>query len=280
MTAAADLAALAELVALARGKRIVALTGAGCSTESGIPDYRGPDAPPRKRPPIQHREFIERADARQRYWARSLIGWPKLAGARPNAAHRALAALAAPAGPLAGLITQNVDGLHAAAGSRDVVELHGAIARVRCLGCDARTTRDELQARLADANPSWRAQPPAEPAPDGDVDLPDELVAGFHVAPCVACGGVLMPDVVFFGGSVPRATLDAAWAAFARAELLLVVGSSLAVFSGYRFVRRAAEHGIPVAIVNHGPTRGDPHAAVRVDARAGAALTALAAALA
>jgi NAD-dependent SIR2 family protein deacetylase len=267
-----------ELVALARGRRIVALTGAGCSTESGIPDYRGPTAPPRKRPPIQHREFIDRPDMRQRYWARSLLGWPKLAAARPNEAHRALAELA-DAGPLAGLITQNVDGLHQAAGSRGVVELHGAIARVRCLGCDARTTRAELQERLLAANPTWGHAAPLVPAPDGDMDLADDAVADFRVEPCEACGAVLMPDVVFFGGSVPRETLDAAWAAFDQAELLLVVGSSLHVFSGYRFVRRAAERGVPVAIVNHGPTRGDPHASLLLDARAGAALPALAASL-
>jgi len=269
------IAALAELV---RGRAIVALTGAGCSTESGIPDYRGPTAPPRRRPPIQHREFIDRDDARRSYWARSVLGWPTLAAARPNDAHRALVELAA-SRALAGLITQNVDSLHQAAGSRDVVELHGAIGRVRCLGCDARSGRAALQARLVEANPGWLQQRPGEAAPDGDSELADARVADFHVVACAACGGVLMPDVVFFGGSVPRATLDAAWAAFDRAEVLLVVGSSLAVFSGYRFVRRAAERGIPVAIVNHGPTRGDPYATLLLDERAGAALPALAAAL-
>jgi NAD-dependent SIR2 family protein deacetylase len=272
--------AFERLAQLVRGKRIVALTGAGCSTESGIPDYRGPDTPPRTRPPIQHREFVDRAEHRLRYWARSMLGWPRLAAARPNDGHHALARLEA-AGALAGLITQNVDGLHHAAGHRAVVELHGALARVRCLACDALTTRDELQARLRAANPAWpeRARAVAI-APDGDADLPDELLADFAVVACAACGGVLMPDVVFFGGSVPRATLDAAWATFERAEVLLVVGSSLTVFSGYRFVRRAAERGVPVAILNRGPTRGDEHAAVRLDARAGEALPALASALA
>lgn len=271
--------AFEQLARLVRGKRIVALTGAGCSTESGIPDYRGPDTPPRTRPPIQHREFVDKAEHRLRYWARSMLGWPRLAAARPNDGHRALARLEA-TGVLAGLITQNVDGLHHAAGHRAVVELHGALARVRCLACDALTTRDELQARLRAANPAWpeRARTVAI-APDGDADLPDELLADFAVVACAACGGVLMPDVVFFGGSVPRATLDAAWAAFERAEVLLVVGSSLTVFSGYRFVRRAAERGVPVAIVNRGPTRGDEHAALRLDARAGEALPALASAL-
>jgi len=270
--------ALDALIGLLRGRRVVALTGAGCSTESGIPDYRGPDTPPRARPPIQHREFVDDTSARRRYWARSMLGWPALAAARPNRGHEALAALER-AGAVAGLITQNVDGLHHGAGSREVVELHGALRRVRCLACARVTARDELQRRLADANPGWLERGGAV-APDGDADLADGAVAGFEVVACAACGGVLMPDVVFFGGSVPRPTLDAAWATFDRAEVLLVVGSSLAVFSGYRFVRRAAERGVPVAILNRGPTRGDPHAALRVDARAGESLAAVARALA
>ncbi|HEU4726465.1 MAG TPA: NAD-dependent protein deacetylase [Kofleriaceae bacterium] len=270
---------LPALVSLLEGRRVVALTGAGCSTESGIPDYRGPDRPPRTRPPIQHREFVDHADARRRYWARSALGWSRFSSAVPNRGHLALAALEL-AGVVAGLITQNVDGLHGAAGSRAVVELHGALARVRCLSCGAIVTRDAVQARLLAANPGWleRAEGAAI-APDGDAELPDALVAGFTVAGCDACGGTLMPDVVFFGGSVPRVTLDAAWQLFDRAEVLLVVGSSLAVFSGFRFVRRAAERGVPVAILNRGPTRGDPYAQVRVDARAGDALPALASAL-
>ncbi len=267
--------AVERLAQLVRGRRIVALTGAGCSTESGIPDYRGPDTPPRKRPPIQHREFVDHADRRQRYWARSMLGWPRLAGARPNDGHRALVELEA-AGTLVGLITQNVDGLHHAAGSRDVVELHGGIGRVRCLACNAVTSRAELQARLGEANPTWTERAHAvATAPDGDADLPDDLVADFAVVACSSCGGVLMPDVVFFGGSVPRLVLDAAWSTFDRAEVLLVIGSSLTVFSGYRFVRRAAERSVPVAILNRGPTRGDPHAELRIDAPAGLALQAL-----
>ncbi len=271
---------LEHLAQLARGRRLVVLTGAGCSTESGIPDYRGVDTPPRTRPPIQHREFVDKPEMRRRYWARSMLGWPRLSGARPNAAHTALAELES-AGVVAGLITQNVDGLHGAAGSQRVVELHGAIGRVRCLSCGDLTDRASLQARLDSANPAWEARAAdARIQPDGDADLPDHLVADFTVVACAACEGVLMPDVVFFGGSVPRSTLDAAWEAFDRGELLLVVGSSLTVFSGYRFVRRAAERGIPVAILNRGPTRGDPHAQIRVDARAGEALPALARALA
>jgi NAD+-dependent protein deacetylase sirtuin 4 len=271
---------LLPLVQLVRDRRVVALTGAGCSTESGIPDYRSPDRPPRARPPVQHREFVDRPDARRRYWARSVLGWSRFSAAQPNPAHAALADLER-RGLLAGVITQNVDGLHGAAGSRMVVELHGALARVRCLACDAPATRDTLQSRLLAANPGWldRAQHAAI-APDGDADLPDNLVAGFTIVPCHACGGTLMPDVVFFGGSVPRTTLDAAWLLFDRAEVLLVIGSSLTVFSGYRFVRRAAERGVPVGILNRGPTRGDDYAAVRLDARAGLALPELARALA
>ena len=277
---------LLPLVQLVRDRRVVALTGAGCSTESGIPDYRGPDTPPRSRPPIQHREFVERGDARRRYWARSVLGWSRFSAARPNPAHTALVELEQ-RGVIAGVSTQNVDGLHGAAGSREVVELHGALARVRCLTCGEISTRWDLQERLRAANPGparrWRSSALVhdgpgedvvpESAPDGDAEL--AACSGFRIVAC-ACGGVLMPDVVFFGGSVPRATLDAAWALFDRAELLLVVGSSLAVFSGYRFVRRAAERGVPIAIINRGPTRGDEHATLRVDARCGLALPALA----
>jgi NAD+-dependent protein deacetylase sirtuin 4 len=271
-----DLTSLAEL---ARGRRVVALTGAGCSTESGIPDYRGPGTAPRPRAPLQHREFVDKESNRRRYWARSLLGWPRLAAAQPNDGHRAIAALER-AGVLAGVITQNVDSLHTVAGSVNVVELHGALARVRCLACGEITSRSVLQDRLLGANATWPARARmATIAPDGDVDLPDELVEDFRIASCTACDGVLMPDVVFFGGSVPRATLDAAWALFDQAELLLVIGSSLTVFSGYRFVRRAAERGVPVAIVNRGPTRGDPHAQLLVDAKVGEALPVLVRAL-
>lgn len=274
-----ELEALGTLIRLVEGRRVVALTGAGCSTESGIPDYRGPDTPPRKRPPIQHREFIDRPEARRRYWARSMLGWARFSSARPNAAHVALAELERRAA-VAGVITQNVDGLHGAAGSRAVVELHGALARVRCLACDAVVTRDAVQARLVAANPGWLARAhDVALAPDGDAELADELVAAFAVVACAGCAGTLMPDVVFFGGNVPRATLDAAWQLFDRAEVLLVIGSSLTVFSGYRFVRRAAERGVPVGIINRGPTRGDACAALRIDARAGLVLSELARAI-
>ncbi len=272
------------LIELVRGRRIVALTGAGCSTESGIPDYRGEGKPPRERAPIQHREFLTDPDVRRRYWARSVLGWPRFASARPNGAHHAIARLEQ-LGVVVAVITQNVDGLHHAAGSSAVIELHGALSRVRCLGCEAITSREHLQARLSAVNVGWfecidRDLGDVASRPDGDAELADEHVRAFSVVGCETCGGELMPDVVMFGGNVSRTTLDAAWATFDRAEVLLVVGSSLAVFSGYRFVRRAAERAIPVAIINRGPTRGDEHAALRLDASAGIALPALVEALA
>jgi NAD-dependent SIR2 family protein deacetylase len=268
--------ALAELVA---DGDVVVLSGAGLSTDSGIPDYRGASGSRRRHTPMTYQTFTRDPRGRHRYWARSYVGWRQIRGARPNDGHRAVGELQQ-AGMLGGVITQNVDGLHGAAGSREVVELHGALARVRCLDCAALTTRDAIQARLLAANPGWLERTrSAATAPDGDADLPDDLVDGFTVVGCAACGGTVMPDVVFFGGSVPRATLDAAWAMFDRAEALLVIGSSLTVFSGFRFVRRAAERGVPIGILNRGPTRGDDHAAVRLDARAGVALPALARAL-
>lgn len=274
-----DLAALADLVA--RARRLVVLTGAGCSTESGIPDYRSPRAVPRGRP-IQYLEFVRRPDLRRRYWARSLVGWPAIAGARPNAAHRALAALES-CGRVDMLITQNVDRLHQVAGSERVIELHGALHEVRCLDCGAVSSRAALQARLVAANPAWAARP-AEIAPDGDASLADkglaaEDLADFVVPGCAECEGVLKPRVVFFGENVPSPTVARAFAAVDGADALLVVGSSLAVWSGLRFVRRAAERGLPVGLVNLGPTRGDPHVTVRVEARAGDVLPALAAQL-
>ena len=269
---------LAQAVALLRGRRVTALTGAGISTESGIPDYRGPSTRARARNPIQHGQFVRDAAARRRYWARSVIGWPRVAAAEPNAAHAALAAMER-GGALAGIVTQNVDRLHARAGSLRVIELHGALSDVSCLDCGGREARARLQARLLALNPGFASRG-AELAPDGDAELPATLVDAFVVAGCVDCGGVLKPDVVFFGGSVARDIVEAAYALVEAAEALLVVGSSLEVYSGFRFVRRAAERAIPVAIVNLGPTRGDDLAALRWDERAGAALPALAAALA
>ena len=215
---------------------------------------------------------------RQRYWARATLGWARFSGAEPNPAHRALAALER-AGVVTGLITQNVDRLHQRAGSHRVIELHGALADVICLGCGSFEVRAALQARLLAANPGWLARA-AVLAPDGDADLPDEDVATFRVPACLDCGGVLKPDVVFFGGNVARPILEAAWALIDEAQVLLVVGSSLTVFSGFRFVKRAAERAKPLAIVNLGSSRGDSLAQVRVEARAGELLPALAAALA
>jgi NAD+-dependent protein deacetylase sirtuin 4 len=265
-----------QLRALASGRRVVALAGAGLSTDSGIPDYRGAGRPPRT--PLVHRDFLASAATRRRYWARSFLGWPRVSAAPPNDGHRAVAALEH-AGRLGGVITQNVDGLHQRAGSRRVVELHGALARVRCLECGALESRAASQERLAALNADWRGGVAAI-APDGDADLDAAALAGFVVAECLACGGILKPDVVFFGDNVARPVLDEAWRLFDEAELLLVLGSSLTVWSGYRFVRRAAEVGKLVAIVNLGPTRGDALATVRVAAPLGTVLPELAAALA
>ncbi len=251
------------LVELLRGKRVCVLTGAGISTESGIPDYRGPTAPPRRRPPIQHRDFLEQPGTRARYWARSMLGWPRFRDFAPNAAHLALAKWSS----ATGLITQNVDRLHQKAGHGELVELHGALAEVRCLSCPTRIDRDELQKTLVSGNPSALAWSYTLFA-DGDADLPDEVVQDFVVPPC-ACGGVLKPDVVFFGDSVPRPRVETAFALLDAADALLVVGSSLTVFSGYRFVLRAKEQRQPIAVLNLGPTRADGDASVKLEARAG-----------
>ncbi len=259
-----------------RGQRALALTGAGCSTESGIPDYRGPSAdgqPRAPRTPIMFRDFVSSARARQRYWARSVRGWPALANARPNQAHSALAALEL-AGGLVGVITQNVDGLHAAAGSRRLVELHGKLAQVRCLVCAAMCDRAELQERLLARNPGWLERAAAL-APDGDAELDGEAVADFAVEDCAGCGGPLKPDVVFFGENVPRNRVERCYQLIDDADAVLVLGSSLTVMSGFRFVRHAAKSGTPVLIINQGLTRGDPYAAHRVNLPLGKALNEL-----
>jgi len=269
----ADVAALADLLS---GRSVVALTGAGCSTESGIPDYRG-NGRPAPRHPIQHDAFLRKAEVRRRYWARATLGWQRFSGARPNAAHRALAALEGH-GLLRGIITQNVDRLHQAAGSRNIVELHGALADVLCLECGAREDRGDLQARLLAANPGWLERAVTE-APDGDAELSADEVAGFQVVGCAHCAGTQMPDVVFFGGSVPQAKVAAAWKLVDGADVLLVVGSSLAVYSGWRFARGARERGIPIAIVNMGPTRADDISHLHIQAPAGVVLSAVTARL-
>ena len=269
---------LGELAALLGGKRVVVLAGAGCSTESGIPDYRGPDGSLRKRGPMQYGEFVGSAEGRARYWARSVVGWPRFTAARPNEAHRALARLEG-CGVVRGVITQNVDGLHQAAGSRSVVELHGSLAAVRCLGCGAAVRRSAFQERLLAENAGWwerlRAALDAgavESAPDGDAELPAWAVERFRVPGCERCEGVLKPDVVFFGENVPRARVEEAWRLFEEGDALLVAGSSLAVYSGRRFTDRARREGVPIAVVNLGPTRVDEAAAVKVEARLGEVL--------
>jgi NAD-dependent SIR2 family protein deacetylase len=247
---------------LLRDRSWVALTGAGISTDSGIPDYRGPASI--RATPMQYSEFVGSVDAQQRYWARSYLGWRRIGHAKPNAGHRALADLET-AG-LAGVITQNVDGLHAAAGSRRLITLHGDIATVICLQCGDRSARTELQHRLADANPQLDEPPLLEHAelrPDGDAVARDWQQ--FRMVGCLQCGGRLKPDVVFFGESVPKARVEAAYALVARADVLVVLGSSLTVMSGLRFVRHQAKLQQPVVIINRGPTRGDELATVKID---------------
>ncbi|HEX7162684.1 MAG TPA: NAD-dependent protein deacetylase [Trebonia sp.] len=265
---------------LSRGN-VTVLSGAGLSTESGIPDYRGPSGQARRAAfpgtaqPMTYQEFTGSAGARQRYWARSHLGWRHVTGAAPNAGHRAVAALER-AGLVAGIITQNVDGLHQAAGAEAVTELHGSLHRVVCLSCWERSSRETLDTRLRTANPAWTAAAVGlEPAvnPDGDVAL--EETGGFAVVDCLACGGLLKPDVVFFGENVPRARVGECFALVSASSALVVLGSSLTVMSGLRYVRHAASLGIPVLIVNQGTTRGDDLAAARLDAPLGAALTAL-----
>ena len=263
---------ISEALDFLSGRRLVVLTGAGVSTDSGIPDYRGPNAP--QRMPMTFQEFVSGPAARQRYWARSHIGWGRMKAADPNPAHHALAALDPEL-----LITQNVDGLHEAAGSRRLVALHGRIADVVCLDCRATTDRRALQSRLDELNAGW-AEAHAEVVvrPDGDVEL--EETAGFVVPDCDGCGGVLKPDVVFFGENVPKPRVEQcmdAVDALGTEGALLVVGSSLTVMSGLRFVRRAAKNGTPVVIVNRGVTRGDDLATYRVEAGASEFLAALAA---
>ena len=271
--ARAALAGLDELAALVGGGGVAVLSGAGLSTESGIPDYRGPTGLARRAEPMTYQTFTGSDQARRRYWARSHLGWRHVARAEPNDGHRAVAALQ-DRGLLAGIITQNVDSLHQAGGARQVIELHGSLDRVVCLGCRQRTPRDELDQRLRAANPGWQARATAI-NPDGDAVLTDADTAGFRIADCRACGGVLKPDVIFFGENVPRARVDECYQLVSQARTLLVLGSSLTVMSGYRFVRHAAGRGIPVAIINRGPTRGDGQASLRLDLPLGRTLASL-----
>ena len=255
---------LTEVVPIVERGGVLVLSGAGLSTESGIPDYRGEGGSLRKHTPMTYEEFTTSEAGRQRYWARSHVGWRTIARARPNAGHHAVARLSS---KLRGVITQNVDGLHQAAGSADVVELHGGLDRVICLGCGLLSPRIDLDRRLREANPDFHATTD-EINPDGDVFLPEETVQDFVVVPCVECGGVLKPDVVFFGENAPRHRVLRGLRMVDTADALLVVGSSLTVNSGRRFVRHAVRSGVPVLIVNHGRTRGDAAARLKIDARA------------
>ncbi|MDB4972750.1 MAG: cobB2 [Myxococcaceae bacterium] len=261
-----------QLVAWFGRGPVAVLTGAGISTESGIPDYRGPETRRRARNPIQYRDFLRKPEARQRYWARSMLGWPRFSCARPNAGHAAVAKLER-AGLLSGVLTQNVDGLHGAAGSRELVELHGALSQTLCLSCQRLSSRAELQTKLEQANPELAALAP-ELAPDGDAELTDPRLGSFRVIDC-SCGGPLKPHVVFFGENVPPARVARAMQFVEQAAGLLVVGSSLAVYSGLRFVHAAEKRGTPVALLTLGPTRGDASASLRIEAGAGATLTRL-----
>ncbi|MFD9700762.1 NAD-dependent protein deacetylase [Lentzea sp. NPDC059081] len=263
---------LADVVPIVTEGGVLVLSGAGLSTESGIPDYRGEGGSLRKHTPMTYDEFTTSEAGRRRYWARSHVGWRTIARAHPNAGHHAVARLSP---KLSGVITQNVDGLHQAAGSADVVELHGGLDRVICLSCRLLSPRIELDHRLREANPDFAATTD-EINPDGDVFLPEEQVRGFTLVPCVECGGVLKPDVVFFGENVPRPRVEQCYSLVDNARSLLVLGSSLTVMSGLRFVRRAAEAGLPVVIINRGETRGDPCASLRVDLPLGKSLTELA----
>jgi NAD-dependent SIR2 family protein deacetylase len=249
---------LLDLISL---RRVFVLTGAGCSTASGIPDYRDEQGQWKRRPPVMILPFRTKPDVYQRYWARAYAGWPRFVSAAPSRAHSALAQLE-DAGVVSHLVTQNVDGLHQRAGSRAVIDLHGRLDVVACLGCGLRSTRAQLQEEMAAANPDW--SPRYTPAPDGDADIDPAAVSAFVPPLCTVCGGLLKPDVVFFGENVPPAICQAARDALAASDALLVAGSSLMVFSGFRFAVQARDLGLPIAIINRGRTRADDFADVRI----------------
>jgi NAD-dependent SIR2 family protein deacetylase len=264
-----------ELIALLAGRRVAVLTGAGISTDSGIPDYRGPDSPPSN--PMTIQQFTSDPVFRQRYWARNQVGWRHMDETLPNAGHRAVAALERD-GVVSGVITQNVDLLHTKAGSRNVINLHGTYAQVICLDCGDSMTRAALGEKLDALNPGFVERAEAigglAVAPDADAVVAE--TDGFRYPACPSCAGMLKPDIVYFGESVPKAAVEQAFSLVDSADALLVAGSSLTVFSGYRFVRHAAAQGIPIAIVNRGPTRGDGLATVKVDGGCSELLTLLA----
>jgi len=251
-------------------ERLFVLTGAGCSTASGIPDYRDADGEWKRGRPIMLQDFVAHEHSRKRYWARSLVGFRRLRAARPNDAHRALASLEARS-RVTQLVTQKVDGLHQAAGSRGVIDLHGRVDVVRCLSCDRRRAREQVQTELVERNPDFASLDALE-APDGDAALDDIDFAAFDVPACAACGGLLKPDVVFFGERVPPERVQRAFAALEAADAMLVVGSSLTVYSGFRFAQAAAQAGKPIAAVNLGRTRADDFLTLKIAARCADAL--------
>jgi NAD-dependent SIR2 family protein deacetylase len=253
-----------------RHDRLFVLTGAGCSTNSGIPDYRDADGNWKRPQPVTYQAFMGDEATRQRYWARSLIGWRRFGSARPNDAHRALARLEA-IGKCEVLLTQNVDRLHQAAGNTRVLDLHGRLDLVRCMGCERRIPREAMQQEMSRLNAEW-LDLDATDAPDGDADL-DTDFSWFTVPACVHCGGILKPDVVFFGESVPRDLVDTALSHLGKSDGMLLVGSSLMVYSGFRFVQAAAQSGLPIAAVNLGRTRADDVLAIKVTDRCEAALS-------
>ncbi|XP_061115737.1 NAD-dependent protein lipoamidase sirtuin-4, mitochondrial [Conger conger] len=257
-------------------KRLFVITGAGISTESGIPDYRSEGVGlyfRTERRPIQHAEFLRSSKARQRYWARNYVGWPQFSSHQPNLAHLALRSWEA-VGKVHWLVTQNVDALHSKAGQQNLTELHGCTHRVVCLGCGSRSVREALQARFTALNPGWVVKAGGV-APDGDVFLSDEQVQHFRVPSCESCGGILKPEVTFFGDTVNRETVNLVQQKLVESDGVLVVGSSLQVYSGYRFLLTASERKIPVAILNIGPTRADHLSSIRVSARCGDVLPAI-----
>ncbi|MGK5678029.1 NAD-dependent protein deacetylase [Actinoplanes sp. URMC 104] len=269
---------VAELGSWVAEGGVVVLSGAGLSTESGIPDYRGPSGSARRSTPMTYQTFTRDPIARRRYWARSHLGWRTIGDARPNEGHRAVAELQR-RGLVGGIITQNVDGLHQAAGAEHVVELHGNLARITCLDCGELTPRELMAARLDGANPGFAAAATAINA-DGDAELDDAELDGFRTVDCEGCGGMLKPDVVYFGETVPAQRVERSFELVTSARTLLVLGSSLTVMSGRRFVLRAAKEGIRVAIVNRGVTRGEPYAGLVIDAPLGIVLPNLVAAVA
>ena len=262
-----------RLMELLQGGPVAVLSGAGLSVASGLPSYRGQNGEWLHSRPIQHQEFLSSEAVRQRYWARSYVGWETIGPARPNAGHLALAALEQ-AGRVSAIITQNVDGLHHKAGTKAVIELHGSIARVSCLGCHEPYPRAVVQTWLRDLNPSLPHQHARaiKRAPDGDAHVDEATHQSFVVPPCPACGGILKPDVVFYGDGVPRERVAAAMHAVEQSAALLVVGSSLMVYSGFRFAQHAHRLGKPVAAINRGVTRADPLLNLKIDADCGEAL--------